>query len=502
MAAKKGKPPKSSPVDDALLDSIFDDKKLPVRGKATRIGPLTRSSATDNIFSMLAEQVKKDGDAEDSDVSAADPSDILKNMKDIDDMDADLFALKKKPSSAPAPTKKDPSTSESKAKPDAAGEAAAGGRKPHSAPSSTAQNYRKFIVSDLEDDPLADLLDDFLPDEPKPRVQPAKPQAPPSASPKLKSETSKAAAKKPSGLTFDDDMDDLMDKLVFDSDKNKPKKKEAGLWPTAERSEAPQRPRTKIYDILETSPRLLERPPTGERKEQPPERSSAAREDDFTFGSYQPTLGSTPEGRQSRRQSVRFSTEDGGPSTPEKKPKPVTPTRQRTSADWLGLKKHEDRPFLAAGAEEPGTSAGSPKAPSSPSLERSPSRAGGAASSHNTNKHTKLEAPREQREEEEEEEEDEEEEDDWLAGALSRKKAQSQTSKRDSSGPGEELDLESPVSRAAPGGREDALASAQDSSGVLCSGVPLGRPGPADHSSVARETSQRRGIHHDDYIHL
>ncbi|XP_056263460.1 fas-binding factor 1-like [Pseudoliparis swirei] len=477
MAAKKGKPPKSSPGDDALLDSIFDDTKLPVRGKATRSGPLTRTSATDNIFSMLAEQVKKDGDAEDSDVSAADPGDILKNMKDIDDMDADLFALKKKPSSAQAPTKKDSSTSESKAKPDAAGEAAA--RKPNSAPSSTAQNYRKFIVSDLDDDPLADLLDDLLPDEPKPRVQSAKPEAPPSASPKLKT---KAAAKKPSGLTFDDDKDDLMDALGFDSDKNKLKKKEAGLWPNAERSEAPQRPRTKLDEILEslTSPRLLERPPTGERKEQQPERSAASREpileDDLTFGSYQPTLGSTPEGRQSRRQSVRFSTEDSGPSTPEKKPKPVTPTRQRTSADWLGLKKHDDRTFLAAGAEEPRASAGSPKAPSSPSLT------GGPASSHNTTKHTKLEAPKEQREEEEEEEDDE---DDWLAGALSRKKAQSQTSKRDSSGPGEELDLEPPVSRPAPGGREDS------------SSVVLGRPGPAAHSSVVRETSQRRGIDHD-----
>jgi len=47
--------------------------------------------------------------------------------------------------------------------------------------------------------------------------------------------SAKAAAKKPSGLTFDDDKDDLMDALGFDSDKNKLKKKEAGLWPNAER---------------------------------------------------------------------------------------------------------------------------------------------------------------------------------------------------------------------------------------------------------------------------
>ncbi|XP_034395656.1 fas-binding factor 1 homolog isoform X2 [Cyclopterus lumpus] len=493
MAAKKGKPPKSSFGDEALLDSIFDDTELPVRGKATRSGPLTRTSATDNIFSMLAEQVKKDGDTGDSDVSAADPNDILKNMKDMDDMDADLFASKKKPSSAPAQTKKD---SESKVKPEGAGEpAAAGGRKPNSAPSSTAQNYRKFTVSDL-DDPLADLLDDLLPDEPKPkpkpRIQPAKPERSPSASPVLKTETSKAA-KKQSGLTFDDDKDDLMDALGFESDKNKPKKKEAALWSNAERSETPQRPRTKLDEILEslTSPRLLERPPTGERKDRPPsqepERTSAVREplleDDLTFGSYQPTLGSTPEGRQSRRQSVRFSTGDTGPSTPEKKPKPATPTRQRTSADWLGLKTNDDRTFLMGDAEEAKSSAGSLKAPSSPSLERRPSLTGGPALTDNITKQTTLEVSKGlQREEEKEEEE--EEEDDWLAGALSRKKALSKTSKQeDSLGLGEEVDLESPVSQPAPRGREDALTSVQESSALL------GPPSPAAHSTPVRETS-------------
>lgn len=40
------------------------------------------------------------------------------------------------------------------------------------------------------------------------------------------------------------------------------------------RSETPQRPRTKLDEILEslTSPRLLERPPTGEKKEQTQEK--------------------------------------------------------------------------------------------------------------------------------------------------------------------------------------------------------------------------------------
>ncbi|XP_054463223.1 fas-binding factor 1 homolog [Anoplopoma fimbria] len=514
-ATKKGKASKSSFGDEDLLDSLFDDKKLPVRGKASRSGPLTRTSATDNIFSMLAEEVKRDGDTEDSDVSAADPNDLLKNMKDIDDMDADLFASKKKPSSAPAQTKpfgneapkKDSSTLEN--------EPTAGVRKPNSAPSST--NYKKFTFSDL-DDPLADLLDDLLPDDtkpkPKPSTQPAKPQkSAPSllASPILKSETSKAA-KNQSGLTFDDDKDDLMDALGFDSIENKPKKKETALWSNTERNETPQRPRTKLDEILEslTSPRLLERPPTGERKDQPPsqekqqhERTSTVKEDDLTFGSYQPTLGSTPEGRQSRRQSVRFSTEDVSPSTPEKKPKPITPTstRQRSSADWLGLKTNNDQTFLVDDAKETRTSTDSPKAPSSPSLERRSSLTGGhaksaaktpAALTDNITKPAKPEVSKvKQREEEEEEEED-----DWLAGALSRKKAlptsnsEAKTSKQeDSLGLGEEMDLESTVSKQAPRGREDTFTSVKETSSTF-----LGQPSPTAHSTPVRETAKQDTI--------
>ncbi|KAK9534630.1 hypothetical protein VZT92_007063 [Zoarces viviparus] len=531
MAAKKGKPSKSSLREEALLDSLLDDTKPPVRGKATRSGPLTRTSATDNIFSMLADEEKRDGDTEDSDVSAADPSDILKNMKDMDDMDADLFASKKKPSSAPAQTKpsgnegpkKDSSTLESKVKPEGADEPTAAGRKPNSAPASAAQNYKKFTFSDSGDDddglgqkpdtadlddPLADLLDDLLPDEtkpkPKPRVQPEKSTPSPLASPILKTET---AAKKQSGLTFDEDKDDLMDALGFDSDKNKPKKKEPALWSNTERSETPQRPRTKLDEILEslTSPRLLERPPTGERKDPPPSQekqqhktTSGGRGDDLTFGSYGPTLGSTPEGRRPRRQSIRFSTEDVSPSTPERKPKPAsptststsTPTRQRSSADWLGLKTNDDRTFLVGDAEEAKTVTESPKAPSSPSLERRPSLTGSHATSTAAitdviPKQAKPEVSKGQRREEEE--------DDWLAGALSRKKALSTSTseakaskQRDPSGLREEMDLESTVSKQAPRGREDTLTSVKETSSTF-----LGQPSPTAHSTPVRETTER-----------
>ncbi|XP_010794578.1 fas-binding factor 1 isoform X3 [Notothenia coriiceps] len=538
---RKGKPSKNSFGDEDLLDSLFDDGKLPVRGKSTRSGQLNRTSATDNIFSMLAEEVKRDGvDAEDSDVSAADPNDILKNMKDMDDMDADLFAPKKKPSSAPAQLKpfgnegpkKDSSTIESKAKPGGADEPTTGGRKTYSAPASTAHNYKKFTFSDSGgedegqtpgtkdvDDPLADLLDDLLPDETKPEpksiTQKAKREkAPPSPTAILKTPTSKAATKR-SDFTFDDDKEDLMDALGFDGDnKNAPKKKEAALWSSKDRSETPQRPRTKLDEILEslTSPRLLERPPTGEKKEQTQEKPQQDKtftvketlpEEDLTFGSYQPTLGSTPEGRQSRRHSVRFSTEDVSPSTPEKKPKPSTPvsTRQRPSADWLGLKTNDDQIFAEDDAKE--TSTDSPIPPSSPSLEKRPSLTGSNATlavkvAADTPTVPATLAKQTQPEVSKSQPKEEEEEDDWLAGALSRKKglavthSEAKTSKQEVSlGLGEEVDLQSTVSQQvasqAPRAREDTLTSVTEANSTF-----LGQQSPNAHSTPVREPRTRQ----------
>ncbi|XP_008303883.1 fas-binding factor 1 homolog [Stegastes partitus] len=520
MATKpKAKTSKGSFRDDDLLDSLFDEKKQPAKGKATRGGPLHRTYASDNIFSMLAEDVKQDGgDSEESDVSAADPTVLLKNMKDMDDMDADLFSSKKNPRSAPAQTKqsgnegpkKDSAVLESNVKPEGADEPSRGGKKPNSAPSSTTRNYKKFTFSDL-DDPLSDPLDDLLPDETKPESIPSHPKPEktvpsPSASPFLKRETTKAAKKGELAL---DDEDDFMDALGFDSDKSNPKKKETLLWSTKERGDAPQRsaPRTRITEILEsfTSPQLLERPPTGERKDQlqSQERQQQEKtlkeplvEDDLTFTAYQPTVGSTPEGRHSRRQSVRFSTEDVSASTPEKKPKPTTPTatRRQNSTDWLGLKPNDEPNYLEDGRKETKVSAESPKAPSSPVLERKPS----LTSSHTTSaakmaadspvprdsitKQTKSEVSKSQRKEEEE--------DDWLAGALSRKKALSNTEattlkQEDSSDLKEKVDLESNVSKQVtpqtPRGKADTVSSVKEASTFI------GQPSPIAHSTPVRE---------------
>ncbi|XP_019958605.2 fas-binding factor 1 homolog isoform X2 [Paralichthys olivaceus] len=498
MAAKqRDRPSKSLFEDDDLLDSLFDDKKPSVRGRAARSGPLTRSSASDNIFSMLAEEVKKDGGGD---------------TEDLDDMDAELFASIKKPSSAPAQTKtlgkevpkKDSTALENNANSEGGDEPGTGGKKPNSAPASSARNYRKFSFSDCGDDeglgqtpynddlddPLADLLDDLLPDETKPvtkaSVQPPKPEQllqSPSASPIFKNRTSKAV-KAPADITLDDDKDDLMDALGFDSDKNNPRKKETSLWPNKKRSEPPQRARTRLDEILEglPSPSLLERPLTGERKEQPLSRERQQQgkttgveeqrlEEDLTFGSYQPTLGSMPEGRQSRRPSVRFSTEDVSVSTTDMKPKPTTPTpaRHRNSADWLGLKTNDDNTFLK---DETKTSAESPNAPSSPLLERKPSLIG---SNTTSTARMPVETPAKQTKPEVSTTQKKEEEDDWLAGVLSRKKTVSasnseakQSKQEDLFDQGEELDLESfvskPVTSRAPRGREETVSSFRETS--------------------------------------
>ncbi|KAM9745736.1 fas-binding factor 1 homolog isoform 4-T4 [Menidia menidia] len=476
----------------------------PVRSKRSQSGLSNQSLASDNLFSLLAEELKKDGlDFEESDVSSADPSDMVKNMENIDDMEDDLFASKKKPGAASAQAKslhnggpkKDSTLLKSNANPGGADEPTGGGKRPNSAASSAARSYKKFTFSDIDDglaeasdikdDPLADLLDDLLPDETKPKSrqsQPEKSVPSASASPIMKNETTKAANK--GVFTFNDEDDDIMDQLGFDSSRNNAKKKEAPLWSSKERSDAPQRPRTKIDDILEgfTSPRSPERPLSGGQKEQvqtqeKQEKTPNVKEDDLTFGSYQPTLGSAPEGRQSRRQSVRFSTEDVSTSTPERKPKPAThaPIQHRNSADWLGLKTNTEPSYLGGDSKETRIPVDSPKAPSSPLLDRKPSSAPvvkTTASAQAEGKPTRTEASKGQRAEEES---------DWFSKVLSRKKAPSETRtslQGDAEAQGEKVEGGSIVSNQdkwnISRGKEDTLLS-------------IDRTGPAAHSTPVRE---------------
>ncbi|XP_070958278.1 fas-binding factor 1 homolog isoform X8 [Oncorhynchus clarkii lewisi] len=488
LRAKQKKGQKSS-IDDMLGDLLGDDD-FPVKAKAPareagRLGPPLPSHSgkrsllgDDDFFSKLAEEAEND---EGSDVSEADPTALLESMKDIDDMDADLFGSKKKPSSAPAQSKgsgiggptKNPPKSGNKLKGGISDEPDIEEKKPSSAPASTARGYKRFSFTDF-DDPLADLLDDLpIEDKNEPKITkkapPEKSVLPPDSPIIKKKETASPAPvpKKRDELTFDDDEDDLMNALGFgESPKESPKKNETVLIPKNESSsELPQRARTRLDEILGrgTSPRLLERPPTGERKDPPQQQEKQKHhqetpitkdpflEEDLTFGSYQPTLVTTPEGRHSRRQSVRFSTEDNSASSPEKKPKPITPTTltptfPRPAADWLGLSQDDE--------EEPPPVPEPLKTPSSSSVGSKPSSSGNhipqpSTETPNTSfKYSKPVGPSV------EVSASQKHEDDWLSGALSRKKTQSstrseekRTTQEDFLGFGDEVDLESFLSK-------------------------------------------------------
>ncbi|XP_041719535.1 fas-binding factor 1 homolog isoform X3 [Coregonus clupeaformis] len=206
--AKQKKGQKSS-IDDMLGDLLGDDD-FPVKAKAPareagRLGPPLPSRSgkrsllgDDDFFSKLAEEAEND---EGSDVSEADPTALLESMKDIDDMDADLFGSKKKPSSAPAQSKcsgiggptKDPPKSGNMLKGGGiSDEPAIEEKKPSSAPASTARGYKKFSFTDDDDDVLApttdtkdfddllaDLLDDLpIEDKKEPKITKKAPDSP------------------------------------------------------------------------------------------------------------------------------------------------------------------------------------------------------------------------------------------------------------------------------------------------------------------------------------
>ncbi|XP_039546950.1 fas-binding factor 1 homolog [Pimephales promelas] len=431
MTSKQKKGLRGS-IDDVLGDLLGgDDDEGPVKVRSPALlssrpsAALTsrsgkRSLLDDDFFSKLAEEAEKDEEV--SDVSEADPAALLDSMKDIDDMDADLFSSKKKPSSAPVQRKEVKGGDKSKSTEEAV-------IKPSSAPASTARPYKKFSFLDDEgggvdpplpppddeghmDGSLDDLLDDL---EDKQKTMKKSESSSPVASQKTE--------RKRDELTFDDE-DDLMDALGF-----RETHKSNGNGATVKKeSDPPPRARTKLDEILGrgTSPRLLERPVTGEKSSTG--RAPLVDEEGFTFGSYQPTMASTPEERQSRRQSVRFSTEDVSAHSPEHKPKPSS-RAVRPRSDWLGLKREEEEEQTKEEPKQPRQPVPeSPKTPASPSLpagEETPAPASLKPNSRDQDQ-------------------------DWLSGALSRRKTQpgSQSEERESkqevtSGPAEDVVLSS-----------------------------------------------------------
>ncbi|XP_040386613.1 fas-binding factor 1 isoform X2 [Cygnus olor] len=432
MAAKSKKSLRGS-IDDVLGDLLGYDDEAPVkstrpsqpavvssgRARGTSLQAGKKSFPEDDFFSKLpAEDVEA---AEGSSVSDADPQAVLQTLKDMDDMEADLLGISK-PSSGPGkadtkgPGKCDSSegavkTSGKVPAPEKGESEPLTEKKPLSSPPAS-RPYKKFNFEDL-DDPLAGLLSDEEQDAPKkpaPRgcesvpekkTEPSKDKEPPPPQTPLHAA---APVRRREELTFEDDGDDLMDALGFG---NSPKGDQKRGKKAEEEEVRPAR--SKLDELLGRGSvaKILEWPGTGECKEfkldkkyqKQPEKEEGWDEEEFVFGAYQPTVASTPEGRPSRRQSVRFSSENVSEPKLDSRSKPPPAASQssvrasRAGGDWLGLK---DEDFLDS--EPP-----------------SPAKASPVVSSCQLPA-TEEEAPKSTHVEEE----------NWLSAALSRKKAQAQ----------------------------------------------------------------------------
>nr|XP_035944426.1 fas-binding factor 1 isoform X1 [Halichoerus grypus]XP_035944427.1 fas-binding factor 1 isoform X1 [Halichoerus grypus]XP_035944428.1 fas-binding factor 1 isoform X1 [Halichoerus grypus]XP_035944429.1 fas-binding factor 1 isoform X1 [Halichoerus grypus] len=371
MAPKTKKGLKGS-IDDVLGDLLGDETTLPEEpvklASRARDAPgaaqalpssqaRTKSLLEDYAFDTTAGIPGPD--AEVSDVSDADPQILLQAMKDLDDMDADLLGLKRSNLASSKRAAKGPGKEELPSHPKPAGILTAGekgdtvpAKKPPPSPSSLGHQYRKFSFEDLED-PLAGLLSDD---------EEGITKKPPGTESKMASEKSPAPVRNqgPSiPLTPGDTPVRKKEEVLFDEEDDVVATLGFADSPTAERrqtgdQERPRPARSRLDELLGrgTAAKLLARPGTGEHREfkldkkyqRPQDKEDSWGDEDFTFGAYQPTMGSC-EGRQSHRQSVsRFLTEGGAdtkgePGSKQSTPAASSPTHPRKGgADWLGLK--------------------------------------------------------------------------------------------------------------------------------------------------------------------
>uniref|UniRef100_A0A8C0LVZ8 Fas-binding factor 1 C-terminal domain-containing protein n=1 Tax=Canis lupus familiaris TaxID=9615 RepID=A0A8C0LVZ8_CANLF len=397
----------------------------------------TKSLLEDYAFSTTAGLTGLD--AEVSDVSDADPQNLLQTLKDLDDMDADLLGLKKSNLTSNRRAAKGSGKEELPSRPKPASDATPA-KKPPPSPNNFGHQNRKFSFKDLED-PLAGLLSDD---------EEGITKKPPGAASKVASEKSPAPVRDqgPSiPLTPGDTPVRKREEVLFDEEDDVMATLGFADSPTADRrqmgdQEGPRSARSRLDELLGlgTATKLLARPGTGERREfrldkryqRPQDKEDPRSDEDFIFGDYQPTVGSG-EGRQCRRQSVsRFLAEGGADPKGEPGSKQSTlaassPTHpKKGGADWLGLKDEDLLPPSPTGEAEAqkGGSALStssvlpPKSqhsapaglPSSSSGAKLPT--GGADILAKASQASKLGAS------------EEKEEEDWLSHALSRKKSQ------------------------------------------------------------------------------
>ncbi|XP_041491997.1 fas-binding factor 1 isoform X2 [Microtus oregoni] len=350
-------------IDDVLGDLLGDDTTLLEKP----VEPASRARDTASVPQWPASKAKarslpKDSvegplgaDAEVSSVSDADPQVFLQNVKDLDSMDDDLFGqMKSHPPSGKGPAKG--SGKEVPSNPKPAGTLTANEKgnttatkKPPLPSNNFGLQYKKFSFEDLED-PLAGLLSDE--EEETAKKPPIMESKPASKSPSMAASQGPSVPLTPGDtpirkkeLLFDEG-DDIMTTLGFE-DSPKAERKKTGD------QEGPLPARSKLDELLGrgTAAKLLARPGAGEHKEfkldkkyQKPEDKEDSWDDEIlTFGAYQPTVASS-EGRQSRRQSVRFLGEGGSdlkgePSFKQSPPPASSPIHpRRGGADWLGLK--------------------------------------------------------------------------------------------------------------------------------------------------------------------
>ncbi|XP_048820722.1 fas-binding factor 1 isoform X3 [Lagopus muta] len=484
--ATKSKRSSGGSIDDVLGDLLGYDDEGPAkssqpagvssgRAQGSSLKASKKSFLEDDFFSKLpAEDMEA---AEESSFSDADPQAVLQTLKEMDDMEADLLGMSKPSSGLGKAATKGPgkcNTSEGAVKtsgkmpaPEKGESAPETDKKPLSSPPASRQ-YKKFNFEDVND-PLAGLLSEEEQDAPK------KPSPKGSeGSPEKKTELGKekepipaqtplhtaAPARRREELTFEDDDDDLMDVLGF-GDGRKGNQKQGKK--VEDRQEV--RPaRSKLDELLGRGSitKILERPGAGEHREfkldkkyqKQPEKEEGWDEEDFIFGAYQPTVATTPEGRPSRRQSVRFSAENSSEPKPDPHSKPPPAASQspargsRAGGDWLGLK---DEDFLDS---EPPSPAKTSPAVSSQQL---------MATEEATSKPNQLE------------------EDNWLSAALSRKKAQAQVKAQERSAvpletPGKGLEPSPPVSQ--PATSTEAAPQAAALQDKAASADSSGRPVP------------------------
>ncbi|KAL1287102.1 FBF1 [Ovibos moschatus] len=453
MAPKTKKRLKDS-IDDVLADLLGDEATPPekpvkltsrardapgVAQAPPPSGPGPKSLLEDDAF--ITQAGLAGADAEVSDISDADPQALLQAMKDLDEMDADLLGLKK----SNLASNKRPAKGSGKEEPPSPLKTASvltanekdaiPTKKRPPSPSSFGHQYRKFSLEDSED-PLAGLLSDEEEGIPKKlpstetKTSSKKNPAPVrDHGPSIPLTPGDTPVRKKEELLFDDG-DDIMATLGF-GDSPKAERRQAGD------QEGPLPARSKLDELLGRGPatKLLARSGTGKHREfkldkkyqRPQDKEDTWGDEDFTFGTYQPTVGSS-EGRQSRRQSVsRFlggSTDPKGEagsrqSTPAAS-SPIPP--RRGGADWLGLK--DDSSDLLPRSQGREARRGPPPASQHsapvchPAAAGLPSSLGAKAPAKGTGPPARGSQPVEPGASEEETDED------WLSHALSRKKAQ------------------------------------------------------------------------------